>query len=77
MARQKLTKLYAEKLAQPAAGQQLIWDTELPGFGLRIGARTKAFVAEAKVARKTVKVTVGTYPRMTPELARTNALKIL
>lgn len=77
MPRQKLTKLYVEKFANPAAGQTLIWDTDLPGFGLRVGVKAKAFVAEAKVNRKTVRVTVGTYPRMTPEVARQDARKVL
>ena len=77
MPNQKLTKLYVDKFANPSAGQILIWDSELPGFGLRVGVKAKAFVAEAKVNRKTVRVTVGTYLRMTPEVARQEARKVL
>ena len=35
--RRKLTKLTVEKLKPPKAGKRLeIWDTVVPGFGLRI-----------------------------------------
>ncbi len=77
MPKHKLTKLYVARLAAPAAGQILIWDTELPGFGLRVGTKTKAFIAEAKVNRSTRRVTLGTYPRMTPAVARKDARKAL
>ena len=77
MASKKLTKSFVEKEPCPATGQVLIWDTELPGFGLRIGIKKKAFFAEAKLHRKTRRVTVGTYPRMLPETARKEARKAL
>jgi integrase len=77
MPQEKLTKGFVEKQPRAESGQILIWDTELPGFGLRVGTKTKAFFAEAKVNRRTRRVTVGTFPRMTVEVARQEARKVL
>lgn len=73
----KITKQFVEKQPLQTSGQVLWWDTELPGFGLRIGQKTKAFFAEAKIYRKTIRYTVGTSRRMTPEVARQEAKSIL
>jgi integrase len=77
MPRQKLTKTFVDELDLLEQGQQLYWDTELPGFGLRVGKERKTFFAEAKVNRKTVRYTIGIYPRMFPEVARDVAKDVL
>lgn len=77
MATQKLTKQSVERVPYTNAGQALVWDSELPGFGLRVGLKTKAFFAEAKVNRRTIRYTIGIYPRMTPEVARGEAKDVL
>ena len=77
MAREKLTKLFVDRLPFVQTGQHLVWDTEPPGFGLRVGQKTKAFFAEAKVNRKTIRYTIGIYPRITPEIARSGAKDVL
>lgn len=68
----KLTKTYVESLpATTRAGQQqLIYDSSLKGFGLRIGSKTKTYFAETKIARKTVRVTLGRHGVITSEEAR-------
>lgn len=77
MAREKLTKLFVDRLPFREKGQDLVYDTELPGFGLRVGQKTKAFFAEAKVNRKTIRHTIGIYPRFLPEAARSDARALL
>jgi len=77
MAKAKLTKQFVGQQPKTTSGQQLIWDTELPGFGLRIGRERKTFFAEAKVNRKTIRYTIGIYPRMMPEAARSEAKDVL
>ncbi len=77
MTRAKLTKKFVEDQPLQAAGQLLVWDTDVPGFGLRVGRKVKAYFAEAKVNRKTIRYTVGTSKRMTPEVARKEAKSIL
>jgi Arm DNA-binding domain len=46
------------------------WDAKTPGFGIRIGHRTKVFIA--KVANR--RYTLGTYPDLTLAEARRKAL---
>jgi integrase len=77
MPRQKLTKTFVDDLPLLEHGQTLYWDTELPGFGLRVGRERKAFFAEAKVNRKTIRYTIGIYPRIFPEAARDIAKDVL
>ncbi len=77
MPQAKLTKQFVDKQPLQASGQVLYWDTGLPGFGLRVGRKTKAFFAEAKIHRKTIRYTIGTSRRMTPEVARQEAKAIL
>jgi hypothetical protein len=55
----RLTKSNIKKIEPPEAGQVLYWDTQLKGFGLRVGPRSRVFIAEDKVDGKTVRVTVG------------------
>ena len=39
-----LTDLALQKLT--AEGQDLYWDTNLPGFGVRVGKRAKTFIVK-------------------------------
>lgn len=73
----RLTKRTIDALPFNRSGQSLYRDTELPGFGLRVGARSKVFIVERQVARRTVRATLGKYGLMTPEQARKHALRFL
>lgn len=73
----RLTKRIIETIENPANGQVFYRDTELPGFGLRVGARSKVFFAEGQVLRRTVRVTIGRADVLAPEIARKRALKLL
>ncbi len=73
----RLTKRAIECLPLTASGQVLYRDTELVGFGVRVGSRTKAFFVEAQVARETVRVTLGRFGPLSPEGARKMALSTL
>ena len=49
--RQKLTQLLVERMRPPAQGYLTVWDTGLPGFGVRISATgRKSWIAMYKVA---------------------------
>ena len=48
------------------------WDLKTPAFGIRIGPRTKTFIAKVGNSR----ITVGTYPAMSLADARRKALSI-
>lgn len=76
MARMKLTQRAIEALAAPTASgqQELIWDTELKGFGIRISAVSaeKAFVVQGRIKGSGTKRrdTIGLYGVFKLEQAR-------
>ena len=57
--------------------QRLYLDTELKGFGLCVGARTKTFFAQRDVNGKTVRTTIGRYGVYTVSQARDEARALL
>lgn len=57
--------------------QRLYLDTELKGFGLCVGARTKTFFVQRDLAGKTVRVTIGRYGVLTVAQAREQAREVL
>lgn len=69
----KLTKSAVDRIQLTAAGQTYYIDSELPGFGLRVGTKRKTYFAESRVNGKTVRVTIGPHGPFTPEQARTAA----
>jgi integrase len=72
-----LTKTAIEKIQPPASGQVLYRDATLPGFGLRVGTKSKMYFVEGQVRRHTIRTTIGRHDVFTPEVARRRALKIL
>lgn len=73
----RLSKRIVEALPHPDVGQTLYRDDSLPGFGLRVGTRSKVYFAEGQVRRRTVRVTIGRADLLSPELARQKARTIL
>jgi hypothetical protein len=47
-----MTKRTIEMLPFPKSGQVIYRDADLTGFGLRVGAQAKTFIAEGQVNRK-------------------------
>src|SRR5271154_847456 len=72
MTRKKLTKAEVDKLlfTEQAGAQTFYYDTELKGFGLRVGNKTKTYFVESKVKRKTVRVSIGKHGVFAPEQVR-------
>jgi hypothetical protein len=57
----KLTQPAVDKLKAPASGRVEFWDSQLPGFGLRISDRgRKTWIAMYRVNGKLVRETIGT-----------------
>lgn len=73
----KLTKRAIDAIPQPANGQVLYRDIDLPGFGIRVGRRSRAYFVEAQVKRRTIRTTIGRYHLMVPEEARKQAKRLL
>ena len=66
-------------LAALACGrpQRDYWDATLPGFGVRIGARTKTFFIRYRTAQAQRRQILGTYPSVTLAEARSQAQAVL
>jgi integrase len=77
MAKIKLTKSRIDSIAHPESGQNYYSDSQLPGFGLRVGAKSKTYFAEKRVKGRSVRVTIGQHGVLTSDQARKKAQAIL
>lgn len=73
----RLTRRVIDELPFAASGQVLYRDTQLSGFGLRVGSQSKVYFAEGQVGRATRRVTIGRADLFPPEVARKKALALL
>lgn len=73
----KLTKNLIDSVPYPDSGQMFYRDSQLKGFGLRVGTGSKVYFAEGKINNKTVRVTIGHHGVFAPEQARTEAKALL
>jgi integrase len=66
-------------LEGPAPGnkQVLYWDDRLTGFGVRVTATSRTFVAETRVKGKTCRVSIGKFGPLSCTDARDSAKKLL
>jgi integrase len=72
--RTKLSDRFIQNAKPPTDAAQIdVWDTLLPGFGLRVGTRTKTFVAMTRVGGVKRRFTLGTYPELSLTKARERA----
>jgi integrase len=72
----KLTKRSVDGLA-PQAKPYVCYDSELPGFGIRVGSESKVFIVQKRVGSRVVKRTIGRYGIYAVDQARTEAKTIL
>src|SRR3954447_6746088 len=75
----KLTKATVSRLTLPhGKGEMIVFDDDLPGFGLRLRAGGSAvWVAQYRVGAKQRRVTLGKLATLDPEVARKAARQIL
>jgi hypothetical protein len=69
-----INKRNVESLPFTDKGTELYVDTNLEGFGVRVGKKTKSFYVEKRVNGKPKRVTLGRFPVMSVEEARKLAL---
>ena len=74
---QKLIKTFIDSIPLAEKGQVFYRDSELKGFGLRVGLTSKVYIAETKVNGKVVRVTIGKHGVFTAEEARAEAREML
>lgn len=74
----KLTKSKVEQIEVPRGRTALYWDSELPGFGLRITPKgTRSYIAQGRVNAHTRRITLGRHGILTADEARKRARKTL
>lgn len=73
----KLTKSFVDSIKFTESGQAFYRDTEIAGFGLRVGTTSKTYFAEGKASGKNVRMTIGKHGVFTAEQARAEARQIL
>lgn len=73
----RLTRRTVDEIPHPAKGQIIYRDTTLSGFGIRVGAKSKTYIVEGQVNRRTKRVTLGRTDLYPPETARRKALIVL
>ena len=69
----KLTKSNIDKVPLAENGQMIYFDTEMPGFGLRVGKTKKTFFVQRDINAKTYASTIGVATIWTPDQARQEA----
>jgi integrase len=74
---QKLTKTFVESIPYSDSGQIFYRDSDVKGFGLRVGTNSKVYIAEGKVDGKTVRISIGHHGIFTAEQARSEAKNLL
>lgn len=73
----KLTAQYVRDLPLAGTGQVLVIDDNLPGFGVRIGTKSKAYFVEGRVKGRSRRVTLGRTDTLQLNEARRRAIKAL
>jgi len=73
----KLTKSFVEKVPFEKTGQIFYRDSELLGFGLRVGKSAKVYYAEAKLHGKTVRKSIARHNVVSLDEARSQAKSYL
>ena len=64
--RKKLTERTVKAASEPG----IIWDTQLTGFGLRVGATAKTFFYNYRIHGRERRIKIDTYPKASAESAR-------
>jgi integrase len=73
----KISKTSVSNLPFAESGQVIYWDTELAGFGVRVGSKTKTYIAQKRVEGRTVRAKIGASSHVTAEQARKMAVEKL
>lgn len=73
----KISKTTVDNLPMMVEGQAIYWDATLPGFGIRVGQKSKAYIIQKKINGKAIRYTLGLWGQITPDQARRLAMEKL
>ena len=77
MPKVKIIKSKVDALPHPKKGQALYTDTDLPGFGVLVGAKSKTYIAQRDIAGRTRRVTIGRHGIIKTDKAREDARQLI
>lgn len=73
----KISEQTIRRMKPPQAGNRIEWDSQLPGFGVRITAEAViSFVLNYRFANRQHRYTIGRWPELTATAARDEALNL-
>lgn len=73
----KLTQTFAKRVMAPSSGNQIHYDGEISGFGLRVTASgAKSFVLNYRYNGRERRYTIGPFPEFSVEIARDKAFEL-
>jgi len=73
----KLIKRIVDQ-TKPGTGQIFVWDTEVPGFGLRVlPSGQRSYVIQYRARGRSRRMTLGKHGALTPQTARKMAIRHL
>ena len=72
-----ISEEFSRDIRSPIKGQAIYRDDVLTGFGLRVTATQKSFIAECKVNGINRRVTIGCYGAISADDARSQAEKLI
>jgi hypothetical protein len=73
----RFTKSAVAAIQHRKSGQKIYRDAQLRDFGLRVGAKSKVYIAESQVNGRTCRTSIGRADLFCPEAARKLALAAL
>jgi integrase len=73
----RITQTYATRVKSPATGNQIHYDSEIPGFGLRVTPKgAKSFILNYVINGRERRYTIGGLGEYTAETARAKAVEL-
>ena len=72
----KLTKDTVAKLKLPADTEQIVWDDDIPGFGVRLRPHSATYIFRYRHGARQPRVTIGKVSAITAQKARAEAAKL-
>lgn len=73
----RITEKIIRSLKAPHAGSRILYDEEIPGFGVRITANSViSFVLDYRINERKRRYTIGRYPELSAAAAREEAIQL-
>ena len=70
----RIVEKSVKKMAAPEQGNRITWDSEIPGFGVRVtAAGVTSFILDYRIFGRQRRYTIGRHPELTVAAARAEA----